>query len=141
MEFRQSVQRRNSDGSPETQNELSSVFIVRCDLGQSFLLRSKTGEYSSSSYPPKPPTPEQATQLAVEKSDRGESAKPTLRIETTTVDTGERQEMFGYVARHVITTRKQTPLDGSTSQPSQSVTDGWYIDLDRSISCDLKPSP
>jgi hypothetical protein len=45
------------------------------------------------------------------------------------------------VARHVITARKQTPLDGSNSQPSQSVTDGWYIDLDRSISCDLKPSP
>ena len=141
MEFRQSVQRRNNDGSPETQNELSSVFIVRCDMGQSFLLRSKTGEYSSSPYPPKPPTPEQATQLAVEKSDSGEPAKPTLRIETTTVDTGERKEMFGYVARHVITTRKQTPLDGSHSQPSQSVTDGWYIDVDRSISCDPKPSP
>ena len=43
------------------------------------------------------------------------------------------------MARHVITTTKQTPLDGATSQSSQSVTDGWYIDLDRSISCDPKP--
>jgi hypothetical protein len=137
----ESVQRRNTDGAPEMQDELSSVFILRCDLGQSFLLRPKTEEYSSSPYPPKPMTPEQAAQLAVEKSGTSQPAQPTLRVETTTVDTGERKEMFGYVARHVITTRKQTPLDGSTSQPSQSVTDGWYIDLDRSISCDPKVSP
>jgi hypothetical protein len=90
--------------------------------------------------PPKPATPVQATQFAVENSGTTEPAKPTLRIETTTVDTGERKEMFGYEARHVITTRKQTALDGSNSQPSQSVTDGWYIDIDRSISCDPKPS-
>jgi len=80
-------------------------------------------------------TPERAVQLAVEKSEPSQPAQPTLR------DTGERKEMFGYVARHVITTSKQTPLDGSTSQPSQSVTDGWYIDLDHSISCDPKVSP
>jgi hypothetical protein len=141
MEFRQSVQRGNNDESPEMQSELSSVFILRCDMGQSFVLSPKTEEYSSSPYPPKPATPEQARQLAVENLDTSEPAKPTLRIETTTVDTGERKEMFGYEARHVITTRKQTPLDGSNSQPTQSVTDGWYIDIDRSISCDSKLSP
>jgi hypothetical protein len=135
MEFRS-----DNDASPGMQSELSSVFILRCDLGQSFILRPKTEEYSSWPYPPKPAKPEQAAQLAVENSDTAEPAKPSLRIETTTVDTGERKEMFGYVARHVITTRKQTPLDGSNSQPSQSVTDGWYIDIDLSISCDAKPS-
>jgi hypothetical protein len=135
MEFRS-----DNDASPWMQSQLSSVFILRCDLGQSFILRPKTEEYSSWPYPPKPAKPEQAAQLAVENSDNAEPAKPTLRIETTTVDTGERKEMFGYVARHVITARKQTPLDGSNSQPSQSVTDGWYIDIDLSISCDPKPS-
>ena len=139
IEFRHSVQRWNNDGSPEMQSELSSVFILRCDLGQSFLLRPKTKEYSSS--PPKTVTPEQAARPTVGNSDIAETAKPTLRIETTTVDTGERKEMFGYVARHVVTTTKQTTLDGSNSQPSQRVKDGWYIDLDRSISCDPKPSP
>jgi hypothetical protein len=137
IELRHPAQSRNNDGSVEMQSELSSILIVRCDLGQSFVLHSKTEEYSSSPYPPKPSTPE-AARLAVEKSDAGDSPKPTLRIETTTVDTGDRKEMFGYVARHVITTRKQTPLEGSNSQPSESVTDGWYIDLDRSISCDPK---
>ena len=134
VEFRQTAQRRNNDGSPETQNEISTVFILRCDLGESFVLHPNAEEFSSSRYPPEPATLEKATQTAVENSDSTEPAKPTLRIETTTVDTGERREMFGYVARHVVTTTKQPPLDGANSQPSQSVADGWYIDLDRSIS-------
>jgi hypothetical protein len=127
----------NDDGSTEMQNELSSVFILRCDLGHSFRLHPNAEEFSSSPYPREPATPEQATQIAVEKSDSTQPAEPTLRIETTTVDTGERRELFGYVARHVITTTKQTR--GANSQPSQTVADGWYIDLDRSISCDPKP--
>jgi hypothetical protein len=141
LEFRQSVQSEHNDGTPETKNEFSSLFILRCDLGQSFHLRPKAEEFSAVPYPPKPRTPPKAEQLAAENADRNEHAEPTLRIETTTVDTGERKGMFGYEARHVITTIKQTALDGSDSQSSLSVTDGWYIDLDRSISCDPKPSP
>ena len=141
IEFRHFGQPPDNGESPEMQGELSSVFILRCDLGRSFLLRPNTEEYRSSPYPPKEVAPEQGTQVAVENSDTAEPAKPTLRIETTTIDTGERKEMFGYVARHVITTMKQTPLDGSNSQPTQSVNDGWYIDIDRSISCDPKPPP
>lgn len=140
LELRPFVHSENSDGSPDVETEPSSVFIERCDLGQSLLLRPNVKEFSSSSYPPKPSTPQQENQLAAEDSDSGELAKPTLRIETTTADTGERQEMFGYLARHVTTTVRQTPLDGAASQSSLSVTDGWYIDLDRSISCDPKPS-
>jgi hypothetical protein len=75
------------------------------------------------------------------------SDKPTLRIETTTTDTGERKEIFGQAARHVITTRKQTPIEGLVSQPQESVTDAWYIDstapdsdidLYQRLSCDRK---
>ena len=62
-------------------------------------------------------------------------AQPTLLIETTTEDTGERKQMFGYMARHVITTVKQIPLVESGQIPQETVTDGWYIDLDTSVSC------
>ena len=118
--------------------ELSSILIVRCDLEQSYLLHPKTEEYSSSPYPLPRWTPK-AAQPTGDQSKTAEAAKPTLRVETSTVDTGERQEMFGYTARHIITTRKQTPLEGSNSEPSESVTDGWYID--RRTSCDPKPLP
>jgi hypothetical protein len=66
-----------------------------------------------------------------------------LRIEVATSDTGERKEMFGQVARHVITKRTQTPLagsklEGSNIESQESVTDGWYIDLNQGLSCDPK---
>ena len=48
--------------------------------------------------------------------------------------------MFGYMARHVITTVKQIPLVESDQIPQETATDGWYIDLDTSVSC-AKGSP
>ena len=66
------------------------------------------------------------------------ASQPTLRIETTTSDTGEREQLFGHVARHVVTTTKQIPLEGSHMQAQETVRDGWYIDVDRTISCEPK---
>lgn len=42
-----------------------------------------------------------------------------------TIDTGESREMFGYIARHVITTSRQTR---DSEFLSESQMDGWYID-------------
>src|SRR5260370_14796431 len=132
-EFRHAVQRRKDDGSVEWMDEVASVFIVRCDLGQSFTLKMKAEEYSVAEYPPKRLTSE-------EIAARGTpvAPQPTLRIEIATVDTGEREKMFGHVARHVITTTKQIRLEGSHTQAQETVRDGWYIDVDRRISCDPK---
>src|SRR5258706_10998597 len=97
-EFRHAVQRTKEDGSVEWVDEVASVFIVRCDLGQSFTLKMKAEEYSVAEYPPKRLTPE-------EMAARGmtpvapQPTQPTLRIEIATVDTGEREKMFGHVAR------------------------------------------
>jgi hypothetical protein len=59
---------------------------------------------------------------------------PTVLVETETVDTGERRELFGRPARHVITRRRESPLTGSQWQTRETITDGWYIDLDTSVS-------
>jgi hypothetical protein len=66
--------------------------------------------------------------------------RPTVLHEITTKDTGGRKQSFGYSARHVITTFKSTPLEGTASMQSESITDGWYIDLDTRISCDISPT-
>jgi len=110
--------------------------ITRCDLGQSFELNLDTGEYMAGPYPPKPLSKEQRESLGLKLQQPIATGKSTLRIETTTVDTGERKDFFGHTARHIITTEKQIPLEGSSSQAQQTVKDGWYIDLDTSISCD-----
>ena len=62
--------------------------------------------------------------------------RPTVLHEITTVDQGERKKVFGYTARHVITTYKVIPLEAASVTAQGSVTDGWYIDLDTHIGCD-----
>ncbi len=51
-----------------------------------------------------------------------------LQIWIDNTDTGERQEMFGHVARHIITKEKRIATPGACSRNSESETDGWYID-------------
>ncbi len=139
-EYRNSFGRRPAaDGTIPTVYGPRLARIVRCDLGQSFELNLDTLEYTSSPYPPKPLTEEEIKARRLKIPATNISENPTIRVETKTTDTGERKEMFGRPARHVITTRTQTPLEGSHAEPQDSVTDGWYIDFDQRLSCDPKP--
>jgi hypothetical protein len=142
IEFRNYEGQRKADGSQQWLAGPRLAAITRCDLGQVFELNLDAAEFVSAPYPPKP---KQLTQAEIEarglgKLETSQSREPTLRIETTTVDTGDRKELFGRIARHVITTRKQIPLEGSHSEPQETETDGWYIDLDPQVSCDLRLS-
>jgi len=49
----------------------------------------------------------------------------TVHTHTVTIDTGERREMFGYTARHVI---KRSRAVRDEELLSESESDGWYID-------------
>lgn len=130
------------DGSANVRYGPHIAFITRCDLGNISELNLDTRKYSSAPYPPKPLTKEQLEARGIKLSTAKElPPKPTLLIETTTVDTGERRQFFGHTARHVIVTRKQTPLEGSHEDLQESITDGWYIDLDVQLSCDRKWRP
>jgi hypothetical protein len=52
----------------------------------------------------------------------------TIHVRTETIDTGERQEMFGHIARRVIirTSHRVTPEDDARSGEAEA--DCWYID-------------
>jgi len=126
--YQNSFGQQQADGSVKPIYGPRIVSIMRCDLGQSFELNLDTREYTATQYPPKPLTKEEMDKRGMPGRLTYISDKPTSRIETTTTDTGERKEIFGQVAQRVITTRKQTPLEGSVSQAQESVTDGWYID-------------
>jgi hypothetical protein len=139
---RQRMEYRNSFGTGQGTEPVYGprlARIVRCDLGQAFELNLDTQEYTSAPYPPKPLTPEELKARGLDTRIR-QSATPTIRMEIKTTDTGERKEIFGRTARHIITTTTQTPLAGSHSSPQESVTDGWYVDFDQQLSCDSKRS-
>jgi len=123
-----------ADGSLQLSYGPKLVAITRCDLGQMFELNLDTSEYTSAPYPPQPLTREQVEARGLQIPPV--MSEPTLRLEVSTTDTGERKEMFGRIARHVVTTRKQIPLEGSSTEPQESVTDGWYIDLNQRLSCE-----
>ncbi len=139
MEFRNYVLQRKTDGSLQWLSGPQLAAITRCDLGQVFELNLDSAAYVSAPYPPKP-LPAEIGARGLGTLAMSPSREPTLRIETTTVDTGERREFFGRIARHVIITRKQIPLEGSHSEPQETVADGWYIDFDSELSCDSKLS-
>jgi hypothetical protein len=139
-EYRNTSLHRDAIHEPlKPADPLANVVIERCDLGRRYELNTKTHEYTSTEYPPKPLTTEERKKRGLEEPDWNTSTLPLFRVETTTRDTGEREEIFGQVAKHVITTTKTTPLSESTLQPSVSVTDAWYIDFDSRISCEPLP--
>jgi hypothetical protein len=130
---RSSSGRANADGSPQRIYGPRIVTVVRPDLAKMFELNLDASEYVASPYPPERPRPytkRQMEALGLKTPSPAESAKPTFRIETITKDTRERKELFGYVARHVITMRKEIPLEGSRRGAQEAVTDAWYIDLE-----------
>ncbi|HKM47064.1 MAG TPA: hypothetical protein VJX69_05730 [Terriglobales bacterium] len=137
-EYQNSFGMKKADGSMQPVYGPHIASITRCDLGQAFELNLDTHEYTSAPYPPKPFTPEELKARGLDKPVTYAADQPTVRIETTTTDTGERKEIFGHVARHVITTRNHTPLEGTRSGPQESVTDGWYIDFSQRLPCDRK---
>jgi len=140
-ESRNSVGKANADGLMEYTDPIANVSIGRCDLGQSFDLNTKAKEYTSAVYPPRRLAPELSAELTKQAQGSAEAALPiTKRVQITTLDNGEHEKIFGHIARHVITTIKQTDLDSSHPTTTESVTDGWYIDLEQNISCKPKLS-
>lgn len=59
----------------------------------------------------------------------------------TNKDTGERKQMFGYQAKHIITTMETSSLpDACSLSKSKMQIDGWYIDADFALECDQSRS-
>lgn len=56
----------------------------------------------------------------------------------TTRDTGERKQMLGYTARHIITTMEMKSSPDACSQVNNKMEiDGWYIDAAFVLDCDM----
>jgi hypothetical protein len=112
-----------------------TALITRCDLKQTFHVNFDDRQCVVS---PLHTRPTRAQVLALAASGQlvaTPQREPTVLVEIETFDTGERKEMFGHTARHVMTTRRVVPLSGA-ERVDTTVTDGWYIDLDTDISCE-----
>src|SRR5215510_6838829 len=116
-------------------NNGQMIMIQQCDLRRNIQIMPAAKVYMIQPYdepstttPGTPNTTSQPT--AVTKGG-------VVTSIVTTKDTGERKEMFGYTARHIITTMemKSSPDACSTINTKMEI-DGWYIDAAFALDCD-----
>jgi len=59
-----------------------------------------------------------------------------ITITRTSTDTGERQDMFGYKAKHIRSTMMMVSSPDACNQSNMKMeTDGWYADVSTTFSC------
>ena len=118
-----------------------TINITQCDLKRTIQISDTTKKYvitpiltsSLASQPPAATAPQSA----------GPTRKGgTVTYVTSSVDTGERKEMFGFTARHVKTSMSmQSSPDACNPVNQRTETDGWYIDLNVGFDCHLDARP
>lgn len=113
------------------------VNITQCDLKRTIQINDKVRKYSitpmevDTSTQSTPPAPAPAPTTPARTGG-------TVTYVTTSIDTGERREMFGFTARHVksSTTIESSP-DACNPVNMRTELDGWYIDLSVAFNCNL----
>ena len=117
-----------------------SVNIMQCDqkraitvFGDNCMVMSLGG--TETTCPARPNMRDMARGMA-----GGEPAPPrkggVVTISRNSTDTGERQDMFGYKARHIKTTMMMESSPDACNQSHMKMEiDGWYADLSAGFSC------
>lgn len=117
-----------------------TINITQCDKKQTIQISDMTKKYFitpivvGSSTPPPASTAQQPANPARKGG--------TVTYVTSSVDTGERREMFGFTARHVKSSMTiQSSPDACNPVNQRTETDGWYIDLNVGFDCNLDARP
>jgi hypothetical protein len=111
------------------------ISLTQCDLRRGVQLNSQTKTYIVNSF-------DQGAQSASTTSattDKNGVVQAGGRVTTTitTKDTGERKQMFGFTARHLIITMESVSSpDACNKTNTKMQTDGWYIDAEFVLDCD-----
>jgi hypothetical protein len=111
------------------------ISLTQCDLKRTIQMSDKTRKYLVT------PMDVTATATPTSSSTTAPSTPVTrggvITYVISSIDTGERKEMFGFKARHVKTTTTMQSSPDACTQVNQKIeTDGWYIDLSVNAQCD-----
>jgi hypothetical protein len=113
------------------------ITIQECDLRRDIQIMPQARAYTV-----RPFDVSGATTTARAASTQAANAVTKGGLVTSTVttkDTGERKTMFGYNARHIITTIvTESSPDACSPVNSKMETDGWYIDAVFALDCDIE---
>ena len=110
------------------------VNLTQCDLKRGVQMNPAAKTYLINEFVQAIQTGPASTPAA---SDGVVQAGGKVTTTITTKDTGERKQMFGYVAKHLIITMETVSLpDACSPNNSRMQMDGWYIDADFVLDCD-----
>ena len=118
-------------------NNGQMIVIQQCDLRRNIQIMPAAKMYTIQPYD-QPATTTATTPNNTTSSQPTTVTKGGVVTSTVTIkDTGERKQMFGYTARHIITTMemKSSP-DACSKVNTKMETDGWYIDAAFALECD-----
>jgi len=113
------------------------VTIEQCDLRRNLQLMPAAKVYMINPYDDGTPSTANATTTHTAQPSAVKKGG-VVTSTVTTKDTGERKQMFGYTARHIITTMemKSSP-DACSTVDTKMQIDGWYIDAAFALDCDM----
>lgn len=115
---------------------MQTVNITQCDLKRSLQIMPDSQTFMIDTWEPmKSVEPATTTTKIQTPTEKGGVINSTI----TTKDTGERKQMFGYTARHlIITTETESTPDSCTPIKVKMQTDGWYIDATFALDCQME---
>ena len=115
-------------------NNGQMVVLQQCDLRRNIQIMPQAKAYVVQQYD----DASTASSAGRTTSQPGATKKGGVVTSTvTTKDTGERKQMFGYTARHIITMMATESSPEACSQTkSKMEIDGWYIDAAFALDCD-----
>lgn len=111
------------------------INLTQCDLRRGVQLNSQTKTYMVNSF--NDGTQSAASSTALTDKNGVVQAGGRVTTTVTTKDTGERKQMFGFTARHLIITMETVSSpDACNKTNTKMQTDGWYIDAEFVLDCD-----
>ena len=117
------------------------VTVTQCDLRRNITIMPASRTYLIQPYDQSPGQPSTSPAANTTASSTPTKKGGVVTSTVTTRDTGERKQMFGYTARHIITTMVMDSSPDACSQTKMKMeTDGWYIDAAFALDCDLGAS-
>ena len=115
------------------------VNITQCDLRRAIQMNPSTKTFVVNEFGEIETTGSQPVNAKTNQPvTRGGRVVTTINVK----DTGERKQMFGYNARHlIITMDTQSSPESCSKSNTKMEMDGWYIDFEAGFDCDQSYSP
>jgi len=117
-----------------------TINLTQCDLRRGVQINPNAKTYMINSFGETTRTAAQPT--AATRTDGVVVAGGKVTTTITTKDTGERKQMFGFTAKHLIITMETVSSPDACSKNNSKIqTDGWYIDAEFVLDCDYGTDP